>query len=74
MHRIMSQRMVALEFIVSAKTPKWYMYHPHIITPTKLSLTALSLYPSIVTLAALSFECKVLYIPPLRIKSHNKAD
>ena len=46
---------------------------PHRITPTKLSLTALSLYATFVTLAALSFECKVVHIPPLRIKSHNKA-
>ena len=64
MHRIMSKRMVALEFIVTAQTPNWYMYHPHRITPTKLSLTALSLYATIVTLAALSFECKVVHIPP----------
>ena len=31
-------------------------------------------YATIVTLAALPFECKVVHIPPLRIKSHNKAD
>ena len=64
-------KMVALEFIVTAKTPKWYMYHPHRITPTQLSLNALSLYATIVTLAALPFECKVVHIhvPPPRRNS-----
>ena len=66
--------MVALELIVTAQTPKWYMYHLNRITTTKLPLIALSQYATIVTLAALSFECKVVHIPPLRIKSLNMAD
>ena len=47
---------------------------PHRIMPTKLSLIEVSLYATIVTLAALSFESKLVHIKPLGIKSHNKAD